>query len=149
MMSQRLHSLPGCQATAPLLPNEVSRTGAVTGRLHRKCHAILPSATHEKLRQLGGKLYGAIPKLSFGITMLGYNEDPREIWQIEDAARYVRWWARYAGMDNEAAVLRAGQINMFAAINYGLLVACGVFGEEAKAKAIQEYKQTHGTVVAS
>lgn len=89
------------------------------------------------------------PKAQLAIAMLGYNEDPREIWQIEDAARYVRWWARYAGMDNEAAVLRAGQINMFAAINYGLLVACGVFGEEAKAKAIQEYKQTHGTVVAS
>jgi hypothetical protein len=52
------------------------------------------------------------PKAQLGISMLGYNEDPREIWQIEDAARYVRWWARYAGMDNEAAVLCAGEISM-------------------------------------
>ena len=87
------------------------------------------------------------PKAQLYISMLGYNEDPREIWQIEDAARYVRWWACYAGMDNEAAVLRVG--NMLAATNYGLLVACGVFGEEAKAEAIQDYKQRHGTVVAS
>ena len=31
------------------------------------------------------------PKAQLCISMLGYNEDPREIWQIEDAARYVRW----------------------------------------------------------
>ena len=38
---------------------------------------------------------------------------------------------------------------MIASINYGLLVGCGVFGEEAKAKAIQDYEQRHGMVVAS
>ena len=36
------------------------------------------------------------------ICLLGYNDDPREVWEFHDARRYLRWWARYAGMNDPA-----------------------------------------------
>jgi hypothetical protein len=42
------------------------------------------------------------PKAYFMICLLGYNHDPREIWEFSDARRYMRWWARFAGMNDPA-----------------------------------------------
>src|SRR5215468_5922451 len=39
------------------------------------------------------------PKAAVYLHLPGYNQDPREIWEIVDAARYVRWFARAAGLD--------------------------------------------------
>jgi hypothetical protein len=36
------------------------------------------------------------PKANFAVNLLGYDADPREIWDIADAAKYVRRWARAA-----------------------------------------------------
>jgi hypothetical protein len=45
---------------------------------------------------------GRYPEACFMISLLGYNEDPREVWEFRDARRYVRWWARFAGLDDPA-----------------------------------------------
>ena len=80
------------------------------------------------------------PKGMFVICLLGYDQDPREIWEIPEACGYVRWWATYAGMDDietadrlvgtQSAIIAAG----VAAPNHGLafLAGCGVFGEEMR-----------------
>lgn len=91
------------------------------------------------------------PKAHLQINLLGYNEDPREIWNIPEAARYVRWWARFAGMDNpetvERYILDASEVRLaifgdqtLAAYNIGILAACGVFGDEVKAHALRGHK---------
>ena len=40
------------------------------------------------------------PDTSFDFSLSGYDDDPREIWQIPEAVRFVQWWARYAGVDD-------------------------------------------------
>jgi hypothetical protein len=70
--------------------------------------------------------------------LLGFDEDPRPIWEIVDAARYVRWFARFAGLDAQFTE----PTNEIAAANLSLLVACGVYGPENKAIALQNIKPT-------
>ena len=52
------------------------------------------------------------PKASVYVYLLGYDEDPREIPQIRSAAKYVRQWARFAGIKDfeEAAAGHEGWI---------------------------------------
>jgi len=68
------------------------------------------------------------PKAFVYILLLGYDEDPREIHEIESAAHYVRVWAQLAGItDFEQTAL--GPIGPTGA---AFLAACGVFGDEIK-----------------
>jgi hypothetical protein len=86
------------------------------------------------------KLAQRYPKGLFVITMHGYDQDPRNIWEVPEAARYVRWWARYAGVDNIGEAYRFFGPNSKAAAlgpvgnGLGFLAACGVFGEEIEQK---------------
>jgi hypothetical protein len=91
------------------------------------------------------------PKGIFMINLLGYNEDPREIWNIPEAARYVRWWARFADMNDlktaERYVLDAPDIGVtslniksIAESNVAFLAACGVFGDEMKTSVLRNHK---------
>jgi hypothetical protein len=93
---------------------------------------------------------GRFPKASFMVSLLGYNEDPREVWEFRDARRYVRWWARAAGMDDLATADRwlgltsaIGQTmpTPWAIAGMGFLVACGVFGEELRQAIQRNHKQ--------
>jgi hypothetical protein len=43
---------------------------------------------------------------AFTIGLLGYDDDPREVWEFHDARRYVRWWAKFAGLNNLAEAER-------------------------------------------
>jgi hypothetical protein len=91
------------------------------------------------------------PKACFMICLLGYNNDPREIWEFRDARRYVRWWARFAGMDDPAtaehwfgatsAIGRSIPLPL-ATGGIGFLAACGVFGEVARQFAVRNFKPT-------
>jgi hypothetical protein len=92
---------------------------------------------------------GRFPKASFMVSLLGYNEDPREIWEFRDARRYVRWWARYAGMDDLATADRWLGLNSaigrtmptpWATAGIGFLAACGVFGEELRQAILRDHK---------
>jgi hypothetical protein len=87
------------------------------------------------------------PKACFVLSMLGYNEDPREIWEFRDARRYVRWWARFAGMNDLAmadhwlgASSAIGRTMPWALGGMGFLAACGVFGEELRQVALRRHQ---------
>jgi hypothetical protein len=91
------------------------------------------------------------PNACFMICLLGYNDDPREVWEFRDARRYVRWWARFAGMDDSATADRwlgasssIGQTMPapWGTGGMGFLAACGVFGEEARQFAVRNFKPT-------
>ena len=83
-------------------------------------------------------------------ALLGYDEDPRPIWEIPEAARYVRWWAHYAGLDDFEVAnrligedLATAQLGLGASgSNIGLLAACGVFGPEAQQQIIGGFAPT-------
>jgi hypothetical protein len=90
------------------------------------------------------------PKGYFVICLLGYNADPREVWEFRDARRYVRWWARFAGVDDIETADRFLGLGSaigafdprFAGAGVGFLAACGVFGEEARQVALRSFKPT-------
>ena len=87
------------------------------------------------------------PKAGFIISLAGYDEDPREIWEFDDTRRYVRWWARFAGMDDlKTADSWLGLTSAIGASNnyagMGFLAACGVFGEAARQMSLREHVPT-------
>jgi hypothetical protein len=79
------------------------------------------------------------PKATLLIHMLGFDEDPRQICEVPEAVRFVRWWARYAGMDDgqEAERYIADAVDDSATRNVAFLAACGVYGDELKARALR------------
>lgn len=89
------------------------------------------------------------PKATFVINLLGFDEDPRRICDIAEAARYVRWWARFAKMDDPGEVEQylSDQIDATrfeawgggtaAEANIGLLASCGVYGDKMKAHVLR------------
>lgn len=124
---------PGGDGDGALMPVTVGVRGRLTRRDAKSCAAMWCEVRRRYPR--------GIPV----IQMLGFDEDPREIGDIPEAARYVRWWARFAGMNSiEAAeryVLDAADADIKleslngaspAAYNIGILAACGVFGEEVR-----------------
>jgi hypothetical protein len=89
------------------------------------------------------------PKACFMITLLGYNEDPREVWEFRDARRYVRWWARFTGLDDITTAERffgpsspVGQAFGIRGNGVGFLAACGAFGEELRQRALRGHTLT-------
>lgn len=41
------------------------------------------------------------PKAKLYINILGYDQDPREIWEFPEVRRFFRWWVRFAELDTE------------------------------------------------
>ena len=68
------------------------------------------------------------PNVRVYVSLAGYDDDPREIWEIASAAEYVRQWARFAGIENLEETA-AGPLGTTGAAFLG---ACGVFGEEVR-----------------
>jgi hypothetical protein len=105
--------------------------------------------------KLGAKLWreaiALYPRAAFMISLLGYSDDPREIFEFHDARRYVRWWARYAGMDDPVTADRwlgpssaIGQMlpPPWGTAGVGFLAGCGCFGEEARQFVLHNLKPT-------
>jgi hypothetical protein len=44
------------------------------------------------------------PKAMMYVSIAGYDNDPRELWDIPEARDYFCRWAKFAGVDNSAAV---------------------------------------------
>jgi hypothetical protein len=88
------------------------------------------------------------PKAMFYPHLLGFDQDPRELWEIPEAARYIRWWARFAGIDSEETACRLlGQDSPNGTTFYGaatlvMLSGCGVFGDELKQVVLAQHKAT-------
>ena len=110
------------------------------------------SLTKTEARKGGAMWRDAIaryPKAIFHLQLIGYDQDPREIWEIVDAARYVRQFARAGGLDDIETVQRilgpgsptweAGE-PVSGAI--GFLAGRGVFGDELKQIALLQVKPT-------
>jgi hypothetical protein len=56
---------------------------------------------------------------------VGYDDDPRELWDIPDVAAYIRLWARLAiTSESDLYLLHPQMVPM--------LAACGCFGPEGK-----------------
>jgi hypothetical protein len=95
------------------------------------------------------------PKAIFQILFLGYDDDPRELWEFSEARRYVRWFARLTGLNDPAEADRwvgSGEGRLEASLDpermpylttgSGLLAICGVFGEQARQLALSNVKPT-------
>jgi hypothetical protein len=112
----------------------------------------LSKAEAKRSAAMWRKAIGRYPKGCFMISLLGYNDDPREVWEFRDARRYVRWWARFADMDDPAtadrwlgassAIGRSGLPWPFATGGMGFLAACGVFGEAPRQAAVRGHQPT-------
>jgi len=56
------------------------------------------------------RLQREAPQAHFKVAIAGYDEDPRALWEIPEAAAYVRMWARMAGLtDPERQSKRSGR----------------------------------------
>jgi hypothetical protein len=96
------------------------------------------------------------PKAIFVLNIPGYDDDPRELWEFPEVRRYVRWWARFAGVNDletadpffgDGLLQRIGvdpqsplASNLTAGM--GFLAACGVFGEALAQQALAALKPT-------
>jgi hypothetical protein len=69
------------------------------------------------------------PEAHFVVSLTGYDQDPREIWEIDEAASYVRRWARLAGLNSLAQASQYLDEHGMA-----FLAACGVFGDHVKSQ---------------
>ena len=56
------------------------------------CRGDLSKAQAKRAATMWREATGRYPKACFMICLLGYNDDPREVWEFRDARRYVRWW---------------------------------------------------------
>ena len=68
------------------------------------------------------------PNVSVYVSLAGYDDDPRAIWEIASAAEYVRQWGRFAGIEN----LEETATGPLGTTGAAFLGACGVFGEEVR-----------------
>jgi hypothetical protein len=64
------------------------------------------------------------PKGLFTINLAGFDEDPREIPDIPDAAAFFRGWAQAVGIDTVEEAVRQG----LELTSLQVLAACGAFG---------------------
>lgn len=109
---------------------------------------MIIGARHELTRENASKAAKAYlsavqryPKADVYINLLGYDADPREIWEIPDAAQYVRLWARLAGLNHPRDV----KVNLVVG-GVGFLGACGCWGEAYRQEVIRRYRAQWGQV---
>jgi hypothetical protein len=116
------------------------------------CNFVLGSrgALNEKEARAAADMWrtatARYPKAFFQILFLGYDDDPRELFEFEDLRRYVCRWAELTGMNDAFTANRwIGMGNdrlpvpvepgIFTA-GMGLLIACGVFGEAERQRIL-------------
>jgi hypothetical protein len=97
------------------------------------------------------KITARYPKATFILNVMGYDDDPRELWEFEEVCRYVQWRAEIVALDSlEAADFWVGscggrldqELDGAAASGLGVLCACGVFGEEMRREAVSDIEPT-------
>jgi hypothetical protein len=77
------------------------------------------------------------PNSQFYLQIAGYDNDPRDLWEFPEVTRYVRRFARTAGLDSEDAAMK-----WLESIGVGFFAACGVFGEEMRQTALRNLPPT-------
>jgi hypothetical protein len=68
------------------------------------------------------------PLSPIALMIAGYDDDPRELWDFPEVCRYVRWWARAAGLDDWQTASAVPWI--VPSWGNAFLAACGVFGDD-------------------
>jgi hypothetical protein len=126
--------------TVPLTYDDALPPGDGEGEMIHMTIGVRGLLTRQKARENAEgwrKVTRQRPKGMFVISMLGYDQDPREIWEIPEAAEYVCWWAKDAGMDDPQEADRwLGDVGGSSA-GMGFLAGCGAFGEELKHEALR------------
>jgi hypothetical protein len=89
------------------------------------------------------------PKAVFVLQFVGYDDDPRELWEFPEVCRYVRRWARSAGLSDFGTAdywLGTGEGRLPTpsehAWGVSFLAACGVFGEALRQTALRQHRPT-------
>jgi hypothetical protein len=113
----------------PLPPDGGGPEGAAIGLVIGTRDDLSPESA-EAAAQKWRDILRQYPNVSVYVSLAGYDDDPREIWEIASAAEYVRQWARFAGIENLEETA-AGPLGTTGAAFLG---ACGVFGEEVRRK---------------
>jgi hypothetical protein len=85
------------------------------------CRGQLTRQNAKEAADAWKQLQQRCPEAPKYISLLGYDDDPREIWEIPKVTRYVRMWAHYAGITEAGEVL-----DQLGEIGVGFLAACGV-----------------------
>jgi hypothetical protein len=72
------------------------------------------------------------PGAHFIFTIHGYDEDPRALWEIPEAAEYIRTWAKLVGLDDLEEAERAfgSRYDPQTGDTLGLLDLCLVFDDK-------------------
>lgn len=96
----------------------------------------LSRAAAERTGKQWRELVVHYPKAHFVPHILGYDDDPRALWDFPEVCEYMRAWAKAAGIRriDDMPSVDTSTIVFFA--------ACGVFGPVAEAKARPESKPT-------
>jgi hypothetical protein len=92
--------------------------------IHMGARGELTTEYAKQCADLWLKITAKHPKAHYVPVILGYDEDPREIWEFGEVRNYVRQWAKFAGITGPEA------IKVEAAFLMGLLAACGCEGFE-------------------
>jgi hypothetical protein len=79
------------------------------------------------------RLQREAPQAHFKVAIAGYDEDRRAIWEIPEAAAYIRAWARLVGItspEEAEKAFRPGDNDYERGATIGLLDLCCVFSDE-------------------
>lgn len=58
----------------------------------------LSEDTLREMARAPGLVHETYPQAVIQLTLGGYDDDPRSIWDIPEAAQYVRWFAALSGL---------------------------------------------------
>jgi hypothetical protein len=97
------------------------------------CHVLLGSRGQltKRLAKEMGRAFRQLrerqPTTPIGLLVDGYNDDPRDLWEVPEVCRYVQWWARFAGLSDWRI---AETIPWHSDDDLALLARCGAFGDD-------------------
>lgn len=80
----------------------------------------LDDATLRKMQDAPRMVHAAHPNAEITLFIDGYDNDPRELWQIEEVVQYIRRFARASGLHDWKGEL----FLVLDSVSKGLLIAC-------------------------
>jgi hypothetical protein len=85
------------------------------------------------------------PASSVYVALLGYDQDPRALFELPEVCRHFRRWARAAGIPRDVNKAQAdiGDPMQFPAL-MGLLAGVGYFGKAVRQQVLSDYRAKHG-----
>jgi hypothetical protein len=94
--------------------------------------ALTPEAVHESAKRWRAAAANN-PHATFIVMVGGYDDDPRELWDLPEVVRFVRDWAQAAGIHSPNDLPEVDPSTS------GFLAACGLFGEAVRRLAVSAH----------